>query len=352
MLPKFARPITAFRQRVRTVLKGERQRANPRHLVILAIDGVPWELAERHWQHAQLERMRSVFPTTSSSAWLSSLTGTDVAEHGIPGVVFSNDDGELINVYNFQGTLRGPSNGNIFSDARSFGFRPLAILGDWLEVPCSWRDTLVHGAETLGNHRFYSATPVGAVSDILAATQQAIEQAISLAAGAPALIWCFVELDRHVHVHGYDDSAQDFLSRTDGLARRIMQRHDCLVVAHSDHGLVPTSTSSAVAGVLEEFQQRHSCELGGAGRARWLYSQEDRTPELITELRAKLPSAVEVLPADRAFAAGSLARARVGEIVLIAREEAFLSFPGLRYDHGSLTATELMVPYAQWRAAP
>lgn len=346
--PEAVSSITDFRQRVRSCLANERASDRPRPIVILAIDGVPWNLARRYWRHAEMEPMRSVFPTTSSAAWLSSLTGCSVDEHGIPGVVFMDDDAKLINVYQFHGAMRGPDCGNIFSDARTFGFHPVAVLGDWVDVPCSWRDTLVRGAHTLGNQRFYSASPMENVDGILRAALEAIDQAVSMIANVPSLVWCFLELDRHVHAHGYNDEALEFLGRTDELAASLMKRHNCLVLAHSDHGLVPTSTSPLVASTVEDFQQRHGCELGGAGRARWIYASKERTPMLIAELRTALAGTVDVVGADQIFAAGSLARQRVGSIVLIAREHEFLSFSGLQYDHGSLTTEELFVPFARW----
>ena len=68
--------ITTFRDRVRALLQSERARGAPRHIVILAIDGIPYELVASEWPNARMDELHSVFPVTSSmTAWLSSLTG-------------------------------------------------------------------------------------------------------------------------------------------------------------------------------------------------------------------------------------------------------------------------------------
>src|SRR5207245_312786 len=104
-----ARPlmIASFREHVRALLANDR-----RDVIVLAVDGIPYELARTVWRRAHITRARSVFPTTSSTAWLTSLTGESVDAHGIPGVVFEVD-GALVDVYSYTGSL-GDAPRNLF----------------------------------------------------------------------------------------------------------------------------------------------------------------------------------------------------------------------------------------------
>ena len=131
--------ITAFRGEIRNLLAQQSSAARQRDIVILAIDGIPYDLAVASWLNARIKRSRSVFPSTSSTAWLSSLTGQTVGCHGIPGIVFDVGSGGLINIFEYRGQLDCPNTGNIFSDASAFGYLPISIMGDWEPYDCSAR---------------------------------------------------------------------------------------------------------------------------------------------------------------------------------------------------------------------
>src|SRR5438270_1323937 len=126
-----APPTTAFRTFVRALLEREAGTEVPRDVVVLAVDGIPYDMAAEAWPEARIERLRAVFPTTSSAGWLSSLSGLDVDAHGVPGVVFRVEDGAApIGVFDFHGELGSAANENVFSDAEALGYAPLAIGGD------------------------------------------------------------------------------------------------------------------------------------------------------------------------------------------------------------------------------
>nr|MDQ3935704.1 alkaline phosphatase family protein [Actinomycetota bacterium] len=225
--------ITAFRERVGGV--AAEAAAARRDVVVLAVDGIPFDLAREAWAGAEVERMTSVFPTTSSAAWLSSLTGMSVDEHGVPGVVFRppGGDGELVNLYEHHGPLCAAEPRNVFSDAAGHGLTPLAILGDLEPYDCSWRDLLLRDATPVAGHRFYTATPAGRpplpAAELCARVREALRSA--RAGAAPAFVWCFVEPDRHVHYHGYDAHVDELLAAIDGLAGELAGE-GVAVVAH------------------------------------------------------------------------------------------------------------------------
>jgi hypothetical protein len=342
-------PITSFRERLASLIRSQSDHER-RDVVVLGVDGIPFDLGRACWSGAQVWGMRSVFPTTSATAWLSSLSGADVATHGLPGVVFKLDGAAdaLVNVYEYRGPLGCPDGGNIFSDARDSGYLPVSIRGDLESIDCSWRELLLRHSDSLAGFRFYTSqqhlTPEELCSRLLRSITETLETAI---AGRPRLLWCFVDADQHIHHYGYDAELTDFLQRLDILAGLLVQR-GLIVVAHSDHGLVRTQHEPAIQQQLDRMEAEFGCVLGGAGRTRWVYCSADQQVTVRERLERRLPSSVRVHPADAFFPPHSLARARVGDLILVATGDEFITFDGYQFDHGSDTDTELDVPLAVW----
>jgi hypothetical protein len=347
--------VTEFRGRVGAILAREASASRSRHVVILALDGIPYRLARRRWPHASTARMRSVFPPTSSTAWLSSLTGLSVAAHGIPGVFFRLPEhgGALIDVFAYKGRLITPATENIFSDAAALGYAPLSILGDLAGLDCSWRDLLLRHSRQLNGERFFTgvgeAAAPRAPETVCRQLRDAVLRCLAAhAPGSPCLVWCFIDVDTYVHRHGYDQHVAHFLSAIDQTAGDLMQAN-AVVLAHSDHGLVRTNHDPRLARLIERLRAVHRFSLGGAGRCRWIYPRPGSSAAILAELEHHLPPRIRLAPAEDLFPAGSLARTRVGDILLIAEGEDFLTLPGYSFEHGSLTTGEVDVPFAEWR---
>jgi hypothetical protein len=344
------RLLTDLRTTIQRTLEREVQSGRRRDVYILAVDGIPCHLAYAQWRRADVQPMRTVFPSTSSSAWLSSVTGRSVDSHAVPGVVFRHPDtSDLINVYTFSGPGLVPGvNENIFSDGIERGYRSVSILGDLEECPCAWRDALLQHSEQLHGHRFYTAG-AGPVSAELVCRDVKRALLRSRRDGTPTLAWCFVEVDRHIHVQGYDQHVRDVLTGIDEVAHGLAQG-GAVVVAYSDHGLVPTKSCRVLEEVLMATLTEYRAALGGAGRTRWVYAARDTLPALEAALRARLPASVRIEHADLHFPQGSAARRRVGDLMLIATGEEFITSEDYTFDHGSLTELELCVPWATWGA--
>lgn len=351
-----ATSVTGFRERVASILEGEAGALRSRHIIILGIDGIPYNLAVRTWGHAKTEKMTSVFPTTSSSAWLSSLSGMDVDSHGIPGVIIKVPDGggELINVFEYKGPAIDFAIENIFSDAVRFGYTPLSVIGDLEDYDCSWRDLLLRHSKRISGHRFYTTGGPGyALPDLTflhCYLKQVILQSLkSFSRTSPCLLWVFIETDRHIHRFGYDEHVNYFLELIERTAIELMEMN-AVVIAHSDHGLTRTSHDPRFQKFLEHLSERYHCSVGGAGRTRWLYPQPGTEPQLTDELASHLPSSVRIADATDIFTAGSLSLNRVGKIMLIAEGEEFLTPHGYTFDHGSSLACEVGVPFSVWHS--
>lgn len=340
-------PITAFRSAIGALLRREAEGAR-RDVVILALDGVPYLTARCLWPQARVAEMRSVFPSSSAPAWLSALTGAGVAEHGVPGVVFRREDGRLVNVYEEQDSLGIPRTGTLFHDAVGLGYGAVAVAGDLETVPGAWRDALLDGARLMTGHRFYTAAAGRPVQDLVAAVDRAVVAALMPEhGGGPRLVWCFVEIDRHIHLHGYDGHVLAFLEGIGRLAMGWAERGR-LVVAHSDHGLVPTRHDAELARLLARVPAELGCAGGGAGRTRWFYPPPACEDRLVAALERGLPATVSLCRSDWVFPVGSLAWGRAGRVTAIARGTEFVTFGGQIFDHGSDTDGECAVPFAVW----
>jgi hypothetical protein len=337
--------LTGFRQRIATLLSEERDAAR-RDIIVLALDGIPLALARQCWPRARLSRMDSVFPSTSSTAWLSSLTGMSVDEHGIPGVVFRLDASSPINVYAHRRPLGVPDRGNLFSDAAAAGYRAVAVSADLEAAPGPWLDTLLRHADRIEGYRFYADVPAPTPERTIETLRGAVASQRK-ADGMPRLIWCFVELDRYIHMHGYDAQTLRVLALIDALAADWVQS-GAVVVAHSDHGLVPTRHDPEIEAMLLACARDFACDSGGAGRTRWFYPQGRDEERMLACLETRFAGIARACHADTLFDVAGSAFPRVGPVVLIAEGDVFATFDGHRFDHGSCTETEMQVPYARW----
>lgn len=318
-------------------------------VIVLALDGIPLGLARQQWPNAAIDAMSSVFPTTSASAWLSSVTGQTVAEHGIPGVVFKLDSAEPINIYNFHGDLAVPDRGSLFSDARAAGYRATALSADLEAAPGPWLDSLLRHAERVGEDRFYARDDSLSAHAVAEAVSAAVRRERAMHRGSPHFIWCFVEVDRHIHRHGYDAHALDVLKRIDALASQ-WANDGTQVFAYADHGLVPTRHVDDIQAAIDDAARRFRCAAGGAGRTRWFYPLDHDRDAMGDFLRTRFAGIASVAQAADRFDAAMLARGRVGEVLLIAEGDEFATFDGHCFDHGSWTRTEVEVPFARWQA--
>jgi hypothetical protein len=340
------RSLREFRSLLRSVLATEIEDKR-RDVVVLAIDGIPHFLARSAWPHARMQKLQSVFPTTSSSAWLSALTGLSVAQHGVPGVVFRLEDGAVVNVFDYQGPLGPTGCGNIFSDAKEIGYESIAITGDWHPISCSWLRSLLEQSKRFDEGRFFTGPARRSPEGLIDGIRSSLAKCLDRSDDTPRLVWCFVEVDRHVHMHGYDDLVIGFLEQIDALALEIVNSGK-VVVAHSDHGLVRTRHNFSLERMLTRLTAEFNCVGGGAGRARWFYAPAHLEDRFLARLEDHLPASVRIQIADDVFEPGSLARKRVGNFVLTAESDDFVTFDGHIFDHGSVTETELFVPYAIW----
>src|SRR5712664_2111980 len=81
-----------------------------RGVIVLAVDGLTHTVAAEHWQPSTLDLLHSTVPSTSTTAWLTSVTGVGPEQHGLPGMVFRLPaDGTLIYAVNGTTLATGPA---------------------------------------------------------------------------------------------------------------------------------------------------------------------------------------------------------------------------------------------------
>jgi hypothetical protein len=340
-------PVTVFRKRLRDILQAEKAAGSSRNVLVFAVDGIPCELALSSWKKAWTEKLRSLFPTTSSTVWLSCLTGMNVADHGIPGVVFRMEEGQdPVNVFSYKGDIAGIDIGNIFTDALDLGYEPYSIRGDLEQLDCSWRDLLLRSSKAGASLPFFTGDVLPSPRELCGQVRRSVLDTLQAAQGRPCLVWTFIDADQYIHKHGYDDYLLQFLAVFEELAEELAQ--NAIVIAHSDHGLTPTRSDARVQEILDELQQAHGCAIGGAGRTRWVYCKEEKTESLIALLKSRLPPSVLTGRTAHFFDKDSPSGKRMGNIILVAEGEEFIVPEGYLFDHGSLTGAELFVPCSEW----
>jgi hypothetical protein len=337
-------------------------------VVVLALDGIGLEPALTAWAPATVIALTSTFPSTSPTAWLTAVTGRQVAEHGVPGVVYRFGPGLLFNCLADRSAGRSgdwsandratevmiDGGATVFQVLSGRGIDSVVVQGDLGSIPGRWADAVTRGARRVVPDRPWATLryrPVAAARTVVHDIDQVLG---SRRAGGPLLVWAYAHLDPYVHRHGYDKAVLAALAILGQAARRWSEA-GYAVVSHADHGLVRTRPLPMGSGWAEAGDARLSrLPPGGAGRVRWWYPRPGREDEVLDRLTAALSDHALVMPAEGLIELGLVERGgqlldRIGEIVALALDEWFpLVDPEDAYEHGSVTPEEMLAPLVVW----
>jgi hypothetical protein len=368
------------------------QLGSARSLAVLAVDGLGYRVAARWLGPDVLIPLTATFPSTTTSALATSLTGRTPSEHGVIGVQYLHTDGAR--GYNcITGEITEPSSAGVirpspdpvtttaFLALRDLGVRSFSLPGELAALSAQWRKLALDGSTELAGSSGLdgssglagSAGLVGSagldgqvpgsvppgppgmrgVHEVVDAVTRDLRAVLDRHRGA--LVWAYVNLDDHLHRYGPDHDIERACQAIDSLARAL-SASGTAVLLYTDHGCAASCPSAATMAAWDELSSPRTCRLpaGGAGRVRWLYPHAGAEQAVAHELRTRLPDAVVTSPAELSrwglVDADSIGYARLGEIILLARGPDFpVPEPELAYEHGSMTVEEILVPLAVWQ---
>lgn len=344
-----------------------------RGVVALALDGLSHAVGAQALAHARVSVLRSTFPSTSTTGWLTAVTGVDPSRHGAIGMVYrapgAGHSSHLISGKSlaYAGAADDPGGETvagrpliepaetIFERATAAGFRAWIVGAELETLSGEWVEALTRGAEIAPSPADrLTKDPV----DVVERTVREVEAVLAKPSDAPILLWAYVNLDEHIHLAGYDDRLSAALRLLDEAAQRWGEA-GWSVLAHADHGQVPVTPNPDLTDAWNRLDSARFCRMpgGGAGRTRWLYPEGRREAEVADRLREALAGHALVLTADDLDARGLLTatdvvRDRIGSVVAVATSPSFpVPDPALACEHGGLAEDEVLVPLAAWGPA-
>jgi Type I phosphodiesterase / nucleotide pyrophosphatase len=353
--------------------RGRLRLGHRRRLVVLAVDGFGYAIAGQVLTPTALEPLTSGFPTTTAPCLLTSVTGRAADEHGVIGVQYLHPDGRRtvdchtgrVNSPRCAVPPRGavparptraPALPTIFQRLGALGVGSVAVPGALAGLSPALRRRLLRGCHVDEPTTHHGDEPaIQQPADLAAAVAAVLARVGDLArTGEPALTWAYLDLDSHIHRHGNDRAVLAAGRAIDAFADRL-RRDGVAVLLYSDHGLAANAPGARTLEVWHEADSPRWCRLpaGGAGRVRWLYPHAGRRDRLIGWLSERLPGVVVTTPERLAelgiIRAASVGARRLGEVVLLAQGPDFPAADSAAFEHGSMTADELLVPLAIWQ---
>ena len=340
-----------------------------RGVIVLAVDGLAYSVAAQQWRPSTLDRLRSTVPSTSTTAWLTSVTGVGPERHGVPGMVFRLPaEGTLVYAVNGRTLATGAADSRarpgllwpqptMFQRAGELGVRCVALGREMDGLTGPWAQAVLAGCARVAvtepaRLAEQAADPRTLVDGVASDVTEVLR---TDPATGPVLLWAYLNLDDYVHRHGYDDAVRTALTRLAEHARQ-WAALGWTVLAHADHGQVRCDPDPDLVRAFAAVDDPADCLLpaGGAGRIRWLYPKPGRIERVAQRLADALGDAARVLPVEQVPELGGAGAAqaltgRVGPVVAIAASPRFpVPDPALRYEHGGLDDEEMHVPFAAW----
>jgi hypothetical protein len=359
VLPHPAHNLCAIRPLIEEAFAGRSSACAlaPREtLIVLVVDGLSFEIAERAWSPSRLAALTSTCPSTTSTALLSATTGRLPSEHGVLGVAFHDEAaGGTFNCYTDEAP-DGFSLGEwttMFSALRE-RVDCVAHIGALATTPGRWCRAVVDGAEIAPPSIDWRAI-ANEPAAMIAAVVGEIETTLRRRRSRPLLVWAHINLDSAIHLRGYDEAVCDAVKALGRAAERWSDGGHA-VIAHSDHGLVEIADSGRARRLAALLQGAEACraESGGAGRLLWGYPRAGLP--LLEQCRDLAGDFAAIMHRDALLASGAVAdtaaaRRRIGEVVVVATRIEFPVFSrGHVFEHGGFSRDEMIAPVAIWSA--
>lgn len=321
-----------------------------RQVVVFVIDGLgARQLAERAAVAPTLAALTvrsidSVAPTTTSTALTSITTGTAPGEHGVVGYKI-RVGGEILN------TLRWSSERG---DARSrIDPAELQPVGPFAGV----RPPVVSQAQFADSGFTVAHLREGHYRPYWLASSIPVEVHRALGDGSPFVYAYYDGIDKVAHICGFGahyDAELAFVDRLVADIAAALPAGAALVVT-ADHGQVHVGDAVVPLG---DRTRALTGAISGEARFVWLHAGSGRAGALAEAAAEEHGDVAWVASVEQVLDEGwfgrvvsSEAKARLGDVALVAREPVALVDPGrpgptLQTRHGSLTPDEIEVPLA------
>ena len=305
-----------------------------------------------------LQRLTSVFPSTTTVALTSLSTACTPAQHGVLGHrQWMSEIGATCNMLRFTTEEETPT-AFTEDDVRAVPtvFQSLAAAGI-----ASWTiSSAAYMGSAFTNLICAGATYVGYESQSEIAFL--LDDAVDKAEGRPAfysVYWPMIDTLAHIYgPYTGNDSCEvcllemEFIDLMIGKLLEVCQRRGLALIVTADHGQTLLRPERAV--LLGEDVARLLCKPPGGGRrALYLYTEE---PQAVADRPVFDSDDVELLAGDEAIARGWFGgdcgafRARVGDLIAIAHADRQLLYDygtGVHLQtgaHAGLSEEEMLVP--------
>ena len=348
--------------------------AGKQKVVLFLLDGLGW----RNLKHAErrcpgIRRsltgatqipITSVFPSTTSAAMSSVITGLPPAQHGVLGfLMYFPEYGRVFNMLNFHTPDEGKK------DLLDFGFNPEAFYGQPTML-----ERLRDAGVFVGAYTFHAYAQSG-LSRLLyhappyqyLALGDLISQAVyNLQVPGPQVLFIYWStLDTLAHTYGAESPAYAIelfsLANTVSTLLRPELDDETAVILTADHGHIDGHDDDAI-DLMSQHDLRALFRLppAGEGRAMHLFIR----PGEVSTARARLERIghMTVLSREEVLALGLYGcplragwQARIGDLVLLphgSRRVMYAYQPrphtAMAGRHGGLTVEEMIVPLLVW----
>lgn len=311
-----------------------------------------------------LGSLTSVFPSTTSTAWTSMLTGKPPWEHGVYGTSFLLEGcganyvwlNDSLSLGKERAALKSPSeriklnlsgSPTLFQILSGEGVSVHYLGSHGLTIPNRLNDELAAGAVQV------RVSPDPQIKLRLPEYLDLFLQKsgeLLAAGGGKRLIWNYIDTDEYIHQYGYKMLTRAFpWEKLFGFWRGEKRPGRAFVLV-SDHGQVPQRPGTFNFLRETEDNPLFRYNTGGAGRVLYFYPAPDRTAEAASWLRGIIGDTGFLLPKEKLveyglFSPSPAAFERIGELVAVGSSDRFPSAgPGYVSEHGAITEGEMFVP--------
>jgi predicted AlkP superfamily pyrophosphatase or phosphodiesterase len=356
--------------------------ANPRHVILLVLDGLGFGAFQRYqadpgmpaWNSLQSRAvfapLTSVSPSTTAAALTSLWTGVLPAAHGIIGYeLWLKEYGITANMIQHSVMTYANDIGGLHRTGfRPETFMPLPTLATHLahngiQTHAYMHASIARSGLSAMHMQQANITPFRNAADLWVSLDHHIRRK-NQNRSYTYVYWG--ELDELAHRYGPDDRrvqvefcslsrvfAEEFLNK-----RLNRQNNDTLVIVTADHGLMHTPRS------VHFDLHRHKRLLdmlamkpSGENRLAYLFTRPHQYDHVREYIEETWPGKFVVLPADQVLASGLMGpepfhprlKDRIGDWVVFARGDAYLWWAEkenfMLGRHGGLSEIEMLVPF-------